>query len=109
MLASTGAALLEGRSRKGDDRQPGITANQPSKKAPSAHKTQAELFDGENRDSGQEQGLVPGLEGTCRKAGSGPAQGEDLVPAAGQDFGQAGEHRASRFRNPGTPSGGQRI
>ena len=54
MLASTGAALLEGRSRKGDDRQPGITANQPSKKAPSAHKTQAELFDGENRDTGQE-------------------------------------------------------
>ena len=31
MRASTGAALLEGRSRKGDDRQPVITVNQPSK------------------------------------------------------------------------------
>ena len=109
MLASTGAALLEGRSRKGDDRQPGITANQPSKKAPSAHKTQAELFDGENRDSGQEQGLVPGLEGTCRKAGSGPAQGEDLVPAAGQDFGQGGDEAAHRCGRIGPAMGGQQA
>ena len=29
MRASTGAALQEGRSRKGDDRQPVITVTQP--------------------------------------------------------------------------------
>ena len=45
MRASTGAALLEGRSRKGDDRQPVITANQPSKKLRPRTRPQAELFD----------------------------------------------------------------
>lgn len=54
MRASTGAALPEGRSRKGDDRQPVITVNQPSKKLRPRTRRRRSFFDGENRDTGQE-------------------------------------------------------
>ena len=54
MRASTGAALPEGRSRKGDDRQPVITVNQPSKKLRPRTRRRRSKFDGETRDTGQE-------------------------------------------------------